>query len=294
MNDLFYVKKFIRSDGEYLSFDQNEIYLDQDNTLLQRPTPDTTAVSYTEANGGEMIRQQTGIYSQDIAGLIVPKDTPYWSLVLKLTTFFKINYTYKIVYVRKDGAMFAVDNAWISEGLQVPPEPHEDYARWSVAFDIGSESWREYSEDASGKETFANSVVLPIVSGQIGGEKWDSVGLVANSIGEVWIDGEGGVQDVSIASSGVIYPVWVVEGECVNPTLRNNSTDTVAKYNGTVAAGQTLTVNFETGVAYLDSALVTRNVEGVVKCRPGLNTMGFNSDSGTTTQSLIQWNNTIG
>ena len=120
------------------------------------------------------------------------------------------------------------------------------------------------------------------------------MGLVADSVGEVWVDGEGGVQSVIINSVSAVYPIWVVQGECVSPTLQNNTTDTLAVYNGTVAAGQTLVVDFEAGTARLDGALVTRNVTGLVRCVPGENIMGFNSDGGHTEASEIKWNNVIG
>lgn len=294
MDEIFYIKKFIRDDGSQLAFDKNEIYLDTDNTLLVRPDPETTAVNYTEANGAEMVRQQTHTSIQDVNGLIVPKTTPYWNLVTNLTSFFQINHTYKIVYIQKDGKMFAVDGAWISAALQVPPRPQEEYSRWTVSLEIGREAWREYAEDSDGKEIYSNSVNLPLISAASGGEKWDTVGLVADSVGEEWEGGEGGVQEVYIASSQRIYPVWVVEGECINPTLQNNTTDTVAQYTGTVAEGQTLVVDFESGEARLDGALVTRNITGFVSFNPGANMVGFNSDGGDTSTSEIQWNNTIG
>ena len=51
--------------------------------------------------------------------------------------------------------------------------------------------------------------------------------------------------------------------------------------------------NFADGVAYLDSAFVTRYVSGVVSFAPGDNVAGFNSDGGATETSTISWNNII-
>lgn len=293
MEDKLYIKKFIRDDGETLSFDGEEIYLAEKNTLLVRANPATTAVEYTESDGGEMIRQRNATYTQTINGLIVPKTSTYWDLETRLSLFFKINHTYKIIYVKKDGSMFAISDAWISMGLQIVPVPHETYSEWSIDFTIGNNGWREYSENESGQEIYANTVVLPLISAASGGEIWDSVGLVADSVGEEWESGHGGVQTVNIASTQTIYPVWVVEGPCVNPKLQNNTTDTIAEFNGTVASGQTLTVDFEAGTAYLDSALVTRYVAGIVSFAPGENVAGFNSDGGSTQESTISWNNII-
>lgn len=293
MNDKLYIKKIVRDDGETLSFDEEEVYLAENNALLVRANPSTSAVEYTEADGGEMIRQRNATYTQPINGLIIPKTSTYWELSTKLSLFFRINHTYKIVYVKKDGGMFAVSDAWISAGLQIPPVPHEEYSEWSIELTIGNNGWTEYAEDSEGQEIFSHTVTLPLISAASGGEIWDSVGLVSDNVGEEWEQGFGGVQTVNIASTQPIYPVWVVKGPCTNPKLQNNTTDTVAEFDGTVAAGQTLTVDFQAGTAYLDSALVTRYVFGLVSFVPGDNLAGFNSDGGATQESTISWNNII-
>lgn len=293
MDDKFYIKKIIRSDGAKFSFDGEEIYLAQNNTLLVRPDPNTTSVEYTESDGGEMIRQRNSTYAQPINGLIVPKTTDYWNLAAQLSLFFKINYTYKIIYKRKDGTMFASQDAWISSGLQISPVPYETYSEWSVEFTLGNVDWTEYAENSSGEEIFSHTVSLPLISLASGGEIWDSVGLVSDSVGEEWEAGSGGVQSVNIASTKNVYPVWIVEGPCIRPKLQNNTTDTIAEFDGTVAEGQTLTVDFQAGTAYLDNALVTRYVFGLVSFAPGENLAGFNSDGGGADSSTICWNNII-
>ena len=173
MDGKLYIKKFIRDDGETLSLNAEELYLAEKNTLLVRTNPATTAVEYTEADGGEMIRQRGATYAQTINGLIVPKTMDYWTLQAKLSRFFILNHTYKIVYIKKDGSMFMVSNAWISSGLQIIPMPHEDYALWNIELTIGNIFWTEYSEDAQGKETYTNSVILPLLTASTGGEVWD-------------------------------------------------------------------------------------------------------------------------
>ena len=293
MDGKLYIKKFIRDDDETLEFDGDEIYLAEKNKLLMRPDPNTTSVGYTEADGGEMIRQQNPIYDQAINGLIIPKDTDYWQLSTTLSQFFQINHTYKIVYIKKDGSMFAVSNAWISAGLQILPVPKEEYSEWDITFSIGDTNWTEYAEDSEGKEIFSNTVTLPLLTSNAGGEIWGSVGAEWDNTGEEWEAGSGGIQTVNIASTKPIYPVWVVEGPCTNPTLQNNTTDTVAAFDGTVASGQTLTVDFAAGTAYLNTALATRYVSGLVSFAPGENNVGFNSDGGTTTTSTVSWNNVI-
>lgn len=295
MNNKFYVKKFVRDDGAILELDGIEIYLDAENTLLVRPDPNTTAVSYTEANGGEMIRQRLDVAEQPINGLILPKSSTYWQLVQKLTGFWKINHTYRIIYIKRDGGMFVINSVWIGGALQIIPTSYEQYSRWNIVLNIGNELWTEYAEDATGKEIYANSYILPSLASSAGGEQWDDVGEVYDEVGAVWqSDSTSGLQSVDFNSIKPVYPVWTVLGPCTNPKLQNNTTDTEAIYNGTIGAGQTLVVDFSAGEARLDGALVTRFVDGVVYSSPGENIMGFSSDDGLTKNSVISWNNIIG
>ena len=165
-----------------MSFDANEIYLAEDNTLLVRPNPNTTSVNYTEADGGEMIRQQNSTYDQPVNGLIVPKTTDYWELTSKLSLFFRINHTYKIIYVKKNQTMFAVNGAWISTGLQIIPVPYEEYSTWSITLTIGDTAWTEYAENSSGEQIYSHTVSVPLVGINAGGEIWDAVGLVSDNV----------------------------------------------------------------------------------------------------------------
>lgn len=290
----FYIKKFIRDDGETLEIDRTNLYLYEENALLARPDPETTSISYTEHDGGEMLHQKNPPHDQTIQGLIIPRATNYWTLALRLTSFWRINHTYRIIYERKNGTLLSVSDAWISAGLQVPPRADEDYTVWTVGLTIGDPNWREYAEDAEGNETYASNVTLPLVYAAQGGEIWDEVGLKSDEIGEAWTQGTGGIQTVFCNSSVAIYPIWIVEGECANPTLQNNTTNTEVTFNGTVASGQKLTVNLETGVAYLDRALATRYVTGLMNLAPGANLVDFRSDGGSATDCIIQWNNVIG
>lgn len=172
MNGKLYIKKFIRDDGETLSFDAEEIYLSENNTLLVRSDPATTAVEFTEEDGGEMIRQRGSTYSQPVSGLIVPKSTEYWALCVRLSRFFILNHTYKIVYIKRDGSMFSMNRAWINAGLQIVPVPYESYSTWTIEFRIGDNFWTEYAEDGQGKEIYSNTVELPLLTAGTGGEVW--------------------------------------------------------------------------------------------------------------------------
>lgn len=293
MDGKLYIKKIIRDDKAVFNFDGEEIYLAQDNTLLNRPDPNTTAVDYTEVDGGEMIHQRNTTYDQTINGIIIPKNTSYWALAQRLAAFFQINHTYKIIYQRVDGQMIKISDAWISAGLQIIPVPYEKYSQWSITFTIGNSSWTEYYEDNSGNEVYVNNVTILLASLGSGGEIWDSVGLKSDDTGEEWETGSGGARIININSTKNIYPVWTVEGPCTHPHIQDATTGTSAEFTRSIAEGQTLTVNFAEGTAYINTALASRYLLGELMMKPGENIITFDSDGGTTDSSVISWNNIL-
>lgn len=293
MDGKLYIKKIIRDDKAVFNFDGTEILLADENTLLNRPDPNTTAVDYTEVDGGEMVHQRNSIYDQLINGLIVPKTSAYWTLAQRLAGFFQINHTYKIIYQRVDGQMIKVSDAWISGGLQIVPVPYEKYSRWYITFSIGNSSWTEYYEDANGDETYVNNVTLLLASLSSGGEIWDSVGQSYDSIGGEWEGGSGGTKIIDINSTKNVYPIWTVEGPCTRPQLQNSTTNTSAEFTRSLVAGQTLKVDFSEGTAYIGTALASRYLIGDVYLKPGENNMVFSTDGGSTQSSVLSWNNIL-
>lgn len=301
MSMLFYIKKIVRDDGEKLSFDQNEIYLaDSNANLLMRPDVETTSVEYTEADGGEMIAQRLASYDQQINGIIAPKTSNYWTLRNQVAGFFQKNHTFYIVYEKSsgdysvEGDLFKSGNAWISDNLQIPPTPRELYSPWEVTLHVGNPGYQEYVEDSSGKEIFANSVNVGLLSAASGGSEWDQYGQKWDTIGQVYVAGEGGLQTVSASTTQDIYPVWVIEGPVTNPSIYNDSTSTQAFYDGSISSGQTLTVDFASGKASIDGIVVSSNLSGELTLTNGTNYVGFAIDSGTIDSSTLKWNNYLG
>lgn len=293
MSELFYIKKLIRDDKAVLEFDRNEIYLDEDNTMIMRPEIETTAVQFTEADGGEMVAQRLALTEQPINGLIVPKDSTFWQLHNQLTAFFITNHSYAIIYETKDGTLLKAADAWISDNLQAPVEPKEDYSRWSITLSLGQAVLTEYSEDEQGEEIYTNSVDIGLVTAAIGGSEWDAVGQKWDAVGQVWEKSQGGIVTITVDSATNVYPVWEIEAVAVNPSIRNLDTDTQATYTGTIATGQKLVVDFASGTATLDGTIVTRNLSGELMLKPGANDIAFEIDSGTVTKSTIKWNNVV-
>lgn len=185
MENLFYIKKFIRDDGEQLAMDGEEILLSEDNDFMAPAEIATTAVEYTEADGAERVQQRNTTSEQEINGLIVPKNAAYWTLAQRIMGFFQINHDYKIVYKEKNGGLFSTAWGWISKNVQVSPKPHEDYATWNLAITIGSPLRSEYSEDGSGKEQFSHNVVVNLITDNLGGEMWEKPKELPKTIQEL-------------------------------------------------------------------------------------------------------------
>ena len=141
---------------------------------------------------------------------------------------------------------------------------------------------------------YSNNVKLGRVSAATGGEVWDSKGQVFDTVGEVWSGASGGLSSVFVSSTIKVYPVWVLRGPAVNPSIQNNTTDTSATYHGSISSTQTLIVDFSTGEARLNDAIVSRNVIGQLSIAPGNKLVGIDVEGGEATTSELEWNNVIG
>lgn len=258
------------------------------------PDLDTSDIDYTDTDGGEMIRQRLSTYTQSINGLILPKDSGFWKLYSMISSFFAANHTFTLVYGKRDGQLFAIKGAWRSSGLDLPVPADEGNTTFSTEFKVGNSVLFEYSEDSSGHEVYSNNVKLGRVSAATGGEVWDGKGQVFDAVGEVWAGASGGLSSVFVSSTIKVYPVWVLQGPAVNPSIQNNTTDTSATYRGSISSTQTLVVDFSTGEARLNGAIVSRNVIGQLSIAPGNNLVGFDVEGGEATTSELEWNNVIG
>ncbi len=292
MSKYFYIKKIKRSDYEVFAFDEYEKYLDEENSLLTRPDIATTSIDYTEADGGEMIAQRILPGSQAINGIIIPKTHSYWELREELTTFFIPRYTYRIIYERiTDGAMFQTGACWLLENLQVPPQPRENYSKFTLSLGVGSADLIEYAEDESGEEIYANETEVYHETLQRGGLIWDGTGAVWDSVGATW--SAGGNNLIAVQTATAIRPTWVVEGSIETPTITNRTNQTTATFDGTIVSGQTLTVDFSQGVALVDTTDMSSSLSGDLILEPGTNDIVFTSEDGDTTVSTLKWNSTI-
>jgi hypothetical protein len=290
----FTLAALIRDDGKRLDLTGSEIRLSADNSLLARPEIESSDIDYTDMNGGEMIRQRLSSYTQTINGIITPGSTSFWNLYTAISSFFAINHTFTLVYCRKDGELFAVKNAWRSGDLELPVPADEGITVFSTELKVGNSTLFEYSENSNGQEVYANKVSLRRISAASGGEVWDTTGQLYDAVGEVWENASGGLSNAFVSSTRKIYPVWILHGPAVNPSVQNNTTDTLAAYHGSLSSTQTLIVDFSTGEARLNGAIVSRNITGQLSIAPGNNLVGFDVESGENAASELEWNNVIG
>lgn len=93
-------------------------------------------------------------------------------------SFFRKNFTYKVVYVFPDGSAiqrkrgFLVDAPVVQELYQIYPEYH-------VALNFEDINYYFYDEDADGDEIYGKSAVIGLATAASGGLIWDDLGAVS-------------------------------------------------------------------------------------------------------------------
>lgn len=93
-------------------------------------------------------------------------------------SFFRKNFTYKVVYVFPDGSAiqrkrgFLVDAPVVQELYQIYPEYH-------VALNFEDVNYYFYDEDADGDEIYGKSAVIGLATAASGGLIWDNLGAVS-------------------------------------------------------------------------------------------------------------------
>ena len=210
--------------------------------------------------------------------------------------FFRKNHYYKVIYVFNNGSAikrekgFIVDAPEVKELYQIIPQYH-------VALNFEDINYYSYAEDAEGQEIYGQSIKVRRASGaQSGGLIWDGVGVVWDGVGATWSESEGGsVVDVLINSIDVIYPVWEVTGPAVNPQISILTTGTTLGYSGTVAEGQTLTVDMINKTATLNGLSVINDINGDwVNLKPGNNKIVYTTDNADAPDCTLRWQEILG
>lgn len=106
--------------------------------------------------------------------------------------------------------------------------------------------------------------------------------------------GSTGTTVVTVAGIDNASPIWKVTGPATDPTLTNITTGQALTWNGTVPAGQTLTIDMGEQTADLAGANVFALVSGSwIELQAGTNTLVYTA-SGATEPSILSWNGVVG
>lgn len=118
---------------------------------------------------------------------------------------------------------------------------------------------------------------------------------MVGSGGYVWEAGGAGGPTVIINNSiDNVSPVWTIYGPTTNPQLENATTGETIEYVGTIAQGQTLTIDMGEQTASLDGLNVISNLVGdFIQLAPGRNNIIY-SVSGEAGASELGWSEIVG
>lgn len=210
--------------------------------------------------------------------------------------FFRKNFHYTVVYIFHDGTAIQRKLGFIVEAPEVK-ELYQFFPEYHVALNFEDVNYYSYAEDSNGNEIYSKSATIPLtISPQDGGLVWNLNGIKWDGLGAVWeATSGGGVTTVQVDSIDRVYPIWEVVGPAVNPQLSVLTTNTTLSYTGTVAAGQTLTINMFDKTAALNGTSVISNVSGDwVYFDTGNNQVTYNTNNGDATDSTIYWQEVVG
>lgn len=115
--------------------------------------------------------------------------------------------------------------------------------------------------------------------------------------GAVWEKGSGGssTNTIAVDSLDKVAPIWKVSGPITNPTLENITTNTSITFAGSLAAGQTLTINSNNMTADVDGTNVLSLISGNwLELSPGTNRLVFSASAAEVEGSKLEWQEIVG
>lgn len=209
--------------------------------------------------------------------------------------FFRKNYYYTVVYIFADGTAIQRRNGFIVNAPQVK-EMWQIHPEYSVGLNFEDVNYYAYDENADGQEIYGRRITIGSAEASQGGLVWGENGVVWDNVGAVWEEGSGGDSViVMIDSIDNVYPVWIVTGRSVNPTLVNITTGTSLTYTGTVTASQTLKIDMRNKTATLNGTNVLKNVSGDwVSFAPGANRVSYSTANADAPTSVAEWQEIVG
>ena len=296
----FILALFIRDDGERFLLGSGAYQFKQDQLHFIANTYQNDIVEVQGNDGLLLAGQVRRAVAQAFDGYIGDSTvarTDIEQYRQDFLAFFRKNFFYTVVYIFNDGSAiqrrqgFIVDAPEVKELYQLFPEYH-------IALNFEDINYYSYEEDENGDEAYTKSAEIALTLGvQNGGLIWDATGVEWDNEGAEWEAAtSGGSTTVQVNSIDAVYPVWEVVGPAHNPILSNLTTNTALTYNGTVASGQTLTVDMFKKTAFLNTTSVVSDLSGDwVYFMPGNNSTIYTTNSNTDTPtSTIYWQEVVG
>ena len=210
--------------------------------------------------------------------------------------FFRKNYYYKVVYIFPDGSAIQRQHGFIVDAPEVK-ELYQVYPDYHVGMNFEDINYYQYAEDSTGKEIFGKTATISLsIGAQDGGVIWDNDGATWDNYGMIWEDTTGsGYTTVMVDSIDFVYPIWEVTGPAVNPQFADLTSNMTMHYNGTVSAGQKLTIDMNNKTALLNGLNVVGNITGDwVALAPGNNRISYTTDNNDAVSSEIKWQEVVG
>lgn len=211
----------------------------------------------------------------------------------KFLGFFQKNYLYEAIYIMPDGTAIKRQRGYLVNAPAVK-EFYQLEPTYSVALGFEDVHYYTYMEDDDGEELYGKSATILLYNAVTGGFKYDETGGIFDERGAVLLDGVGGTSSLNIESIEAVFPVWTVEGMAVNPKLENLTTGESIQFNGTVAGGQTLTIDMLNQTATLGGTNVLTEVEGSwISFIPGKNKINYTADNSSAPNSRAKWREVV-
>lgn len=293
--------EFRRDDGERLNIGGWSTFIDgATDDLFPAKALRSSTFNYAGADGGQMVKQYYEPWTLTFSGYI---HRPGGALAdmrarQELMAFFERSHYFTAVFTDRFGRMSQIREGWLSTAPSTTLRSKLERGQtWSVGLTFGDPYIYEYNEDDEGNIIYAHSLSVPVYeqTTTATGYIYTAAGYVYGIKGYTSIGAADPTPSVNVDSVIAVSPAWVVSGLAKNPSIRNVSTNTQMTYQGTVARGQTLTVDTLNRTAFLDSANVTQYMSGDwVGLDPGINELRYTTDTSDAAASTLNWNGVIG
>ena len=296
----FIMALFIRDDGERFLLGAGAYQFDNNQLHFAANTYQNDIVE-VQGNDGVMLAGQVRRGSaQTFDGYIGDSSVSKEAIENYRKAFFMFyrkNHYYTVVYIFPDGTAIQRQRGFIVDAPEVK-EFWQLFPKYHIALNFEDINYYSYAEDSHGDEVYGKSATIPkSIGAQDGGIMWaGSTGAIWANLGLTWEATTGsGYATVTIDSIDNVYPILIINGPAENPQITDLTTNMSLTYSGTIASGQTLTIDMYAKTALLNGSSVINNVSGEwLYLTPGNNKITYVTDNVTATSATMKWQEVVG